>query len=105
MPNYTYSDDPDSAVKNKLGAVTHDELETLESAMVAARDIEIQAGAGPHGRFDITHLKAIHWHLFQDAYEWAGRTRDERVVLSDGSVASEPLLKKMALIALFIGKC
>jgi len=27
-------------------------------------------------------------------YEWAGRTRDERVVLSDGTIATEPVLRK-----------
>ncbi len=28
------------------------------------------------GRFDLDHLKAIHLHLFQDVYEWAGELRD-----------------------------
>ena len=95
MPNYTCSDHPDAAVKNKLGAATHDELEKLEAARVAARDIEIQAGHGPQGQFDAAHLKAIHRHLFQDVYEWAGRTRDERVLLSDRTIATEPLLRKI----------
>jgi cell filamentation protein len=40
-------------------------------------------------------LKAIHRHLFQDVYEWAGRTRDERVKLSDGTIATEPVLRKV----------
>ncbi len=51
-------------------------------------------GHGPAGNFDAEHLKAIHRHLFQDVYEWAGHTRDEKVRLSDGTVASEPLLRK-----------
>lgn len=95
MPHYTYSDDPDAAVKNKLGALTHDELEQREAAYVFARDAEIQLGAGPQGQFDADHLKAIHRHLFQDVYEWAGHTRDEKVKLSDGTVATEPLLRKV----------
>ncbi|CDZ25975.1 Cell filamentation protein Fic [Neorhizobium galegae bv. officinalis] len=29
----------------------------------------------PQGDFDLKHLKAIHHHLFQDLYEWAGQIR------------------------------
>jgi cell filamentation protein len=95
MPNYTCSAAPDAAVKNKLGAATHDELERREGRFVFARDVEIMTGHLAAGTFDAAHLKAIHRQLFQDVYEWAGHTRDERVRLSDGTVASEPLLRKM----------
>ena len=27
------------------------------------------------GKFDYDHMKAIHWHVFQDVYEWAGEER------------------------------
>jgi cell filamentation protein len=94
VANYTYSNDSDSAVKNKLGATTHLELEKLEARYVFARDAEIASGCGPSGRFNAEHLKAMHRHLFQDVYEWAGRTRDEKVALSDGTMATEPLLRK-----------
>jgi len=95
MPNYTYSDDRDAAVKNKLGAKTHEDLEKREARLVFSRDAEIIADGFPTGTFDAKHLKAIHRHLFQDVYEWAGHTRDEKVRLSDGTVASEPLLRKV----------
>jgi cell filamentation protein len=62
---------------------------------VFVRRAEIDAGFGPKGEFDAAHLKAIHRHLFQDVYEWAGRTRDEPVTLSDGTVATEPGLRKV----------
>ena len=29
----------------------------------------------PTGKFDLAHLKAIHRHLFQDIYDWAGEIR------------------------------
>ncbi|WP_405030014.1 Fic/DOC family protein [Neorhizobium sp. 2083] len=29
----------------------------------------------PQGDFDLKHLKAIHRHLFQDIFEWAGQVR------------------------------
>jgi cell filamentation protein len=40
-------------------------------------------------------LKAIHRHLFQDVYEWAGHTRDEKVRLSDRTIATEPVFRKV----------
>jgi cell filamentation protein len=92
VPGYTLAD---GVLKNKLGAVTHEQLQRLEGQFVAARYIEIQLGHGPAGQFDAAHLKAIHRHLFQDVYEWAGHTRDEPVKLADGAVASEPLLRKV----------
>jgi len=104
MANYTYSDDPDSAVKNKLGAVTQDELEKREAKYVAARIVEIANSNSPSGQFDAEHLKEIHHHLFQDIYEWAGRTRDEKVQLSDGTVASEPLLRKVDGSPFMVGR-
>lgn len=27
------------------------------------------------GRFDYDHMKAVHYHIFQDVYEWAGQER------------------------------
>jgi cell filamentation protein len=29
----------------------------------------------PGGQFDLAHLRAIHRHLFQDVYDWAGEIR------------------------------
>jgi len=42
---------------------------------VAARLIE----GPPQGRFDLAHLRAIHRHLFQDVYEWAGQVREVEI--------------------------
>jgi cell filamentation protein len=88
VPGYTYPDG--LTLKNKLG--TNDE--GLETDLVAIRLAELRSRNAPAGNFDAAHLRAIHRQLFQDVYEWAGRTRDERVVLSDGTVASEPNLRK-----------
>ncbi|MBW4025511.1 MAG: hypothetical protein HIU92_20705 [Proteobacteria bacterium] len=90
MPNYTLPDG--ETVKNKVGARSHSELEAIEVDFVKARQVEHAAHPRIARTFDAEHLKAIHRQLFQDVYEWAGRTRDERVRLSDGTVASEPLL-------------
>lgn len=92
MPNYTYPGT--QTVKNKFGITDERVLTRLEGAFVEARQTEIALRYGPKGRFDAAHLKSLHQHLFQDVYEWAGRTRDERVNLSDGTVATQPVLRK-----------
>jgi cell filamentation protein len=33
----------------------------------------------PSGKFDPTHYRAIHHHLFQDVYDWAGQYRSIRI--------------------------
>jgi cell filamentation protein len=92
LPGYTSQDE--LTLKNRLGATTHAALETAETDYVKNRLWDFTFGQGPYGQFDAAHLKAIHRHLFQDVYEWAGRTRDERVMLSDGTIATEPILRK-----------
>lgn len=92
MPGYTLEDG--ITVKNKLGATSHIELETAETSYVSNRLLQVELGYGPEGQFDAKHLKAFHLHIFQDVYEWAGHTRDERVRLSDGTVATEPFMRK-----------
>jgi cell filamentation protein len=82
-------------LKNRLGATSHAALGIVETAYVRSRLFEFENGQGIKGQFDVAHLKAIHHHLFQDVYEWAGRTRDERVQLSDGAIAHEPFLRKI----------
>jgi cell filamentation protein len=92
MPNYTY---PDTTVlKNKFGIESTAKLRPLEASFLAARRAEIAAGFGPKPSFDSAYLKALHRHLFQDIYEWAGRTREERITLADGTIASETEFNK-----------
>jgi cell filamentation protein len=93
LPEYTLPDG--QTLKNKLGAASYKALQVAETDYVKQRQLEMQLGQGPVGRFDVAHLRAIHRHLFQDVYEWAGRTRDERVRLSDGTIATEPVLRKI----------
>ena len=58
-------------LKNKLGLRDAAELDRAERRLVVQRALE----GIPTGNFDLKHLKAIHRHLFQDVYEWAGQTR------------------------------
>lgn len=69
-PHYCYP--PDFTVlKNKLNLRDARELEFFETEFVMQRIAE----GVPQGDFDLVHLKAIHRHLFQDVYDWAGEVR------------------------------
>jgi cell filamentation protein len=86
---------PDTNVlKNKFGIQNAVQLRPLEAAFTAARRAEIAAGCGPRRSFDSAYLKALHYHLYQDVYEWAGKTRDEKIKLLDGTIASETEFNK-----------
>lgn len=92
MPNY---EQPNGVVKNKLGAVTHEQLERREAQFVDSRIVEIQAGLGSKSNdFGLDRLKAIHGYVFQDVFEFAGCTRHERVLLSDGTIATMPTMAR-----------
>ncbi len=63
---------PGSAVlRNRLGIRDPDRLDAIERRLVAQRAAE----GAPAGQFDLAHLRAIHRHLFQDIYDWAGELR------------------------------
>ena len=58
-------------LRNRYGLTDADELDKIERRLVADRFAE----GAPTGKFDLTHLRAIHRHLFQDVYDWAGDVR------------------------------
>ncbi len=58
-------------LRNRFGIRDADELDSVEREFVARRML----GRVPSGKFDLAHLKAIHRHLFQDLYDWAGQIR------------------------------
>jgi cell filamentation protein len=58
-------------LRNKLNIWDAVELDFAERRFSAIR---VRQGV-PTGDFDLQHLKAIHRHLFQDIFEWAGQIR------------------------------
>ncbi len=60
-----------SVLRNKLDIRSEQVLDRVERRLVAQRSRE----GIPAGDFDLAHLQAIHRHLFQDIYEWAGQVR------------------------------
>ena len=67
-------DSENGAAPNLVGATTKAELISKENMLVARRMAELDAEP-IQGNFDYAHLQAIHRHLFQDVYEWAGQER------------------------------
>jgi cell filamentation protein len=77
-----YRADPDpycypgtDVLRNKAGLTDSGALQQYETAMTFARAEEPL----PAGRLSVSHYRAIHRHLFQDVYEWAGQFRTVRL--------------------------
>ncbi len=72
MSDRDYCYPPDYTVlRNRLDIRDARALDEAERELVALRLLE----PVPTGDFDLTHLKAIHRHLFQNVYAWAGEVR------------------------------
>ncbi len=65
---------PGGVLRNLVGATTHVELRETEDEFVEWRMVQLRERPIV-GRFDLDHLKAVHAHLFQDVYGWAGQLR------------------------------
>lgn len=63
-----------SVLQNLLGIEDAATLEEVETELTTARADEPL----PDGLLDVAHFRAIHHHLFQDLYGWAGQTRTVR---------------------------
>lgn len=62
-------------LKNRANIRRAKELRQFELVMTTQRFDEPL----PAGRFSVTHYCAIHRHLFQDVYPWAGKIRTIRI--------------------------
>jgi cell filamentation protein len=67
--------DPNTRVNfNRLGIADGRVLQIAEYQATAIRIQELEL-APIAGEFDLEHWRAIHKHLFQDIYDWAGKER------------------------------
>lgn len=64
-----------SVLKNRLGLRDQAELDAFETFITAQRGEEPLPG----GRLGYAHYRAIHRHLFQDIFVWAGKPRTVRI--------------------------
>ena len=71
-------------MRNLAGLTVADQLEAFETLSVTQRSEE----ALPDGAFDAAHFRAVHRHLFQDVYDWAGEPRTIRMFKETGETFS-----------------
>jgi cell filamentation protein len=74
-----------SILKNIPGIRDQLALDEFEAAITKQRADEPL----PPGRLSVSHYQAVHRHLFQDVYSWAGRFRTVRIG-KDGSAFCYP---------------
>jgi cell filamentation protein len=70
---YTYENS--TVLVNKLDLHDQSELDDFEAEITNARAGEPL----PEGNLDFAHFCAIHHHLFQDVFDWAGTPRTVRI--------------------------
>ncbi len=68
-------DDQHRVLRNKLGINNAADLEPHIARLSFIRVIELEERP-IRGHFDIPHLRAIHRHIFQDIFPWAGDFRE-----------------------------
>jgi cell filamentation protein len=68
-------------LKNLADLRRQSDLNTFELALTTQRFAE----GLPRGRLSVTHYYAVHRHLFQDVYAWAGKPRTVRIAKSNSS--------------------
>lgn len=69
-----YLDPETGLLRNKVGARTRTALDEAEGDLSFARLVQLMdRPVRPTG--DLDELRAIHRHLFQDIYDWAGQLR------------------------------
>ncbi|HEY2660676.1 MAG TPA: Fic family protein [Caulobacteraceae bacterium] len=87
-----------AVLRNRAGLTDPDELEAFEVLSVTQRSEEPL----PDGTFDEAHFRAVHRHLFQDVYDWAGAPRTIRM-FKDNSPFGYPENFDRELVKLFGG--
>lgn len=60
-------------LKNKLGIFDHDKLNLAEKDITFSKFLNIKRTFST--KFDISYIKSIHKHIFEDIFDWAGEFR------------------------------
>jgi cell filamentation protein len=72
---YPYCYPGGSVLKKRLGLRGQAALDAFEAMITAQRAEEPL----PRGRLNYPHFRAIHHHLFQNVFAWAGKLRTVRI--------------------------
>lgn len=73
-----YCYESSNVLKNKLNIRSLDELHKVERELSMSRYFALKENS-VSGNFSFEHICAIHKYLFQDIYEWAGKTRSVNI--------------------------
>ena len=77
--------DPRTGVfRNRLGLTDRVELAAAEKTLTGLR-LEQLKRRRIVGHYDLDHLRAFHWTIFQDVYPWAGQLRTALIVKAGAS--------------------
>lgn len=60
-------------LKNKLGISDHDKLNLAERDITFSKFLDVKRTFST--KFDISYIKSIHKHIFEDIFDWAGEFR------------------------------
>lgn len=85
-----------TVLRNLAGIQNQAALEAFEHEAMLQRSEEPL----PSGRFSLSHYQALHHHLFQDVYRWAGKFRTVRIG-KNGSVFCYPENSRSEMRRLF----
>jgi cell filamentation protein len=103
MSRYSSSDsyvDPETGVlTNRLGIRNQSSLEKAEARLVSIRSQQLWLNPF-EGRFDLSYLKSVHRHLFQDVYAWEGELRTVDISKGESRFAHHAFLEGAALATL-----
>ena len=83
-----------STLKNKLNIQCDEILEAAETEFTLARAEGYQPS---FNQFNLEHLKSIHYHLFQDLYDWAGELRQVDISKSESRFCTKSRIEPEAI--------
>ena len=88
-------------LKNRANIRRAQDLRQFELVMTTQRFDEPL----PRGRFSVSHYCAVHHHLFQDVYSWAGKFRNVRISRRGSAFCyPEHIAKEMRRLFADLGK-
>ena len=85
-------------LRNNVGARTWDQLREREDEAVEIRALTMPSYGIP-ATYDLDGLRAIHGHLFQDVYEWAGQVRTVDIAKGEPFLPPEAIGRAMDVVA------
>jgi len=97
--NDPHSQDGCACPRNFFSITDYTELHKWEETYTSKRLLQLRTKGMP-GKFDLGHLRKIHWYLFQDVFPWAGELRVVGLAKAGGAPFAFPQFIASALTEL-----